>query len=241
VNRINIMKTELMDTIKFEGEFIMKNVAVILSGCGYLDGAEIRESVLTFLALDTEGVNYKVFAPNKNQHHVVDHLTGEEISGASRNILEESARIARGNVEDLAHLNATEFDALVMPGGFGVAKSMCSFAFDGSGASVDEQAVVKIKDFKAANKPIGAICIAPVLVALSIGDQSPTLTIGADDGIASELEKLGAKHQNCETSECVVDEANKIVTTPAYMDDDANLVDVYAGISKLISNIIRLA
>ncbi|NRB40175.1 MAG: isoprenoid biosynthesis glyoxalase ElbB [Pseudomonadales bacterium] len=219
----------------------MKNVAVILSGCGYLDGAEIRESVLTLLALDTEGAQYKIFAPNKMQHHVVDHLKGEEQPGATRNILEESARIARGEIEDVSHLNADDFDALVLPGGFGVAKNMCSFAFDGSGASVDEEMVGKIKDFNTASKPIGAICIAPALIALSIGDHKPTLTIGTDEGTASELEKLGAIHQVCMTSECVVDEKNKIVSTPAYMDDNASIADVFSGISKLVKNVIKLS
>lgn len=219
----------------------MKNVAVILSGCGYLDGAEIRESVLTLLALDSEGSQYKIFAPNKDQYHVVDHLSGDEVAGATRNVLEESARIARGKIDDLANLNENDFDALVIPGGLGVAKNMCSFLFHGSGASVDEQVVARIRDFKTAGKPIGAVCIAPALVALSIGDYNPTLTIGNEDSIAGELEKLGAKHEICATSECVVDENNKVVSTPAYMDDDANLADVFSGISKLVSHVIRLA
>lgn len=219
----------------------MKNVAVILSGCGYLDGAEIRESVLTLLALDSEGSQYKIFAPNKDQYHVVDHLSGDEVAGATRNVLEESARIARGKIDDLANLNESDFDALVIPGGLGVAKNMCSFLFHGSGASVDEQVVARIRDFKTAGKPIGAVCIAPALVALSIGDYNPTLTIGNEDSIAGELEKLGAKHEICATSECVVDENNKVVSTPAYMDDDANLADVFSGISKLVSHVIRLA
>jgi enhancing lycopene biosynthesis protein 2 len=219
----------------------MKNVAVILSGCGFLDGAEIRESVLTLLALDSEGVAYKIFAPNKEQHHVINHIKGEEVPGATRNVLEESARIARGAIEDVEGLNTSDFDALLIPGGFGVAKNMCSFAFEGSEASVDEQIVAKVQGFKAAGKPIGAVCIAPALVALSIGDQNPVLTIGCDEGIAAELEKLGAVHQNCETTSCVVDEENKIVSTPAYMDDAANLADVFMGISKLVKNVVRLA
>jgi len=219
----------------------MKYVAVILAGSGFLDGSEIRESVLTLLALDTQGVQYKIFAPNKDQHHVINHLKGEEVAGASRNILEESARIARGKITDLVHLNASDFDAVIIPGGFGVAKNLCSFAFDGSAASVDPQVVSKLQAFTRANKPIGAICIAPALIALSLGEQQPTLTIGTDQGTAAELEKLGAKHQNCATSECVVDIAHKIVSTPAYMDDSANLADVYSGISKLVKNVIKLA
>ncbi|CAH0993041.1 Glyoxalase ElbB [Sinobacterium norvegicum] len=219
----------------------MNNIAVILSGCGYLDGAEIRESVLALLALDTAGVPYKIFAPNKQQHHVVDHLKGEEVTGESRNVLLESARIARGDIQDIAELDIKDFDALVMPGGFGVAKNMCSFAFDGSAASVDDSLLDIVKAFKAAAKPIGAICIAPAFIALAVGEHNPTLTIGDDQETAAELEKLGAKHQHCATTDCVIDEANKIVTTPAYMDDSAKLSDVYIGISKLIQGVIRLA
>lgn len=219
----------------------MKNVAVILAGCGYLDGAEIRESVLTLLALESEGVQYTVFAPNKDQYHVVNHLDGNAVKGGVRNVLEESARIARGVIEDVNNLKVELFDALVLPGGFGVAKNLSSFAFEGSNGSVDPVISSKISGFHSMNKPIGAICISPVLVALSLGKLSPTVTIGSDKSTASELEKLGAKHQNCITSECVVDEVNKIVTTPAYMDDSANLPDVLSGITKLVKNVIRLA
>jgi len=219
----------------------MKNIAVILSGCGYLDGAEIREAVLALLALDSQGAQYKIFALNKAQHHVVNHVNGEEVPDAKRNILEESARIARGEIADLAKLNVDNFDALVLPGGFGVAKNMCSFAFEGINANVDELVLDVVKAFKQASKPIGAICISPALVALSVGEHSPTLTIGTDEGTAQALEQLGAKHQNCETNDCVVDEHHKIVTTPAYMDGNAKLSDVFAGISKLVSEVIRLA
>ena len=218
----------------------MKTVAVLLSGCGYLDGAEIRESVLTLLALDSEDVHYKIFAPDKDQHHVVNHLTNEP-SKASRNILVESARIARGDVQDISHLEVGNFDALIIPGGFGVAKNLCTFAFEGSAAYVDEAIAAKVKAFHSAKKPIGAICIAPALVAITLGKQSPTLTIGSDKDTAAELEKLGATHQNCDTSDCIVDETNKLVTTPAYMDDNARIAKVYAGISKLVKQVLQLA
>ena len=219
----------------------MKTIAVILSGCGFLDGAEIRESVLTLLALDSEGAQYKIFAPNKEQHHVINHLEGKENASGSRNILEESARIARGEIEDLAKLNPDEFDALILPGGFGVAKNLSSFAFEGSAASVDQLTATKVTSFYNADKPIGAICIAPALLALVLGEQAPTLTIGSDKGTATELEKLGAKHQNCATDDCIIDDVNKIITTPAYMDDSASLADIFSGISKLVKNVIRLA
>ena len=197
--------------------------------------------MLTLLALDTEGAEYKMYALDQDQHHVVNHLKGEEVAGAARNILDESARIARGEIEPLTSLNVTDFDALVIPGGFGVAKNMCSFAFEGSAASVDEQVLEKVLAFNTANKPIGAICISPALVALAIGShKAPTLTIGTDEGTAAELEKLGATHQNSATSDCVVDSANKIVTTPAYMDDSASLVEIHQGISKLVKQVIAL-
>lgn len=217
-----------------------KNIAVILSGCGFLDGAEIRESVLTLLALDTEGANYKIFAPNKDQHHVVNHLKGEEASGEKRNILEESARIARGQIQELTELRASDFDALVIPGGFGVAKNLCDFAFKGSAGSVDENILMLVKDFHRASKPIGAICIAPALMALSLGDNKPTLTIGSDEATATEIEKLGALHKNCPANECVVDSDKKIVTTPAYMYDDAKLSDIFQGIHKTIKEVLKM-
>lgn len=219
----------------------MKNIAVILSGCGYLDGAEIRESVLTLLALDQEGVSYKIFALNQDQHHVVNHLTGEEVAGETRNILVEAARIARGKIEDITKLDANNFDALVIPGGFGVAKNMCSFAFEGSKASVNEQILSKIKAFKGSSKPIGAICIAPALMALVLGSDKPVLTIGTNDDVANEIEKTGAIHKKCTTSECIVDIDHKLVSTPAYMGEDAKLSEVYLGISKLVKKVIELA
>lgn len=219
----------------------MKKVAVVLAGCGYLDGSEIRESVLTLLALESETVQYTIFSPNKNQHHVVNHLQVQEALEASRNVLEESARIARGEIEDIVNLQVEKFDALVIPGGFGIAKNLCTFAFEGSAASIDRLVASIIVEFHSAKKPIGAICISPALIALSIGDKKPTLTIGSDQGTANELEKLGAQHQDCITSECVVDEKNKIVTTPAYMDSAAKLPDIFSGITKLVNHVIRLA
>ena len=219
----------------------MKHVAIILSGCGYLDGAEIREAVLTLLALDSAQVSYEMFALNKSQCHVVDHLNSAEATDQSRNILVESARIARGVISDLIDLDIENFDGLIIPGGFGVAKNLSSFAFEGSNSVVDPLVTTKVEGFYAAKKPIGAICIAPVIIALVLGKHQPLLTIGNDTDTASELEKLGAKHQDCLTTDCLLDEKNRIVSTPAYMDDSANLADIYAGITKLISRVVQLA
>ncbi len=216
-----------------------KNIAVILAGSGYLDGAEIRESVLTLLALDTEKVNYEIFAPNKDQHHVVDHLTGEEVS-EKRNVLTEAARIARGKVTDLDELDPSNFDALIIPGGFGAAKNLSDFAFKGSTGSINDKVGSIIENFHMQEKAIGAICIAPALVALTLGEKTPVLTIGNDAGTAAELEKLGAKHENSSAGNCVVDSKNKIVSTPAYMYDDASLDEILRGITKLVKNVINL-
>ncbi len=210
-----------------------KKVAVILSGCGFLDGAEIRESVLTLLHLDAAGAEVTIFAPNKKQHHVVNHLDSNE-AGEERNILEEAARIARCKVSPLTELNANDFEALFIPGGFGVAKNLCSFAFDGSGASIDETVQKVINDFYTSQKAIGALCIAPALLALCLGDKGIKVTIGNDEGTAKEIEKIGAKHIECKASDCVVDTDHRIVTTPAYMYDSEKLHHINQGIEKCV-------
>lgn len=221
--------------------FNMKKIAVILSGCGYLDGSEIRESVLTLLALDTLKVQYDIFSLNEEQYHVVNHLTGDIQSNQKRNILEESARIARGKIEDLTKINVNNYSSLIIPGGFGVAKNLCSFAFNGINAQVNPVILKVIHEFYDNKKPIGAICISPALIALSLGSNKPSITLGNDKKLADEIEKTGVLHKSCHTSDCIIDEKNKIVTTPAYMDDDINLADVYQGISKLIKAVIALS
>lgn len=204
-----------------------KKVAVILSGCGFLDGAEIRESVLTLLSLDSLDIEYDIFAPNKVQHHTVNHLSSEE-QGESRNIMVEAARIARGNITALDELNPDNYDALVIPGGFGVAKNLCTFAFDGVNATVDETVKTVITSTHAAKKPIVAICIAPALVALTI--KGCELTIGSCIDTAAALESLGAKHKITTSAEFVVDDTNKVITTAAYMHDTAKLDEIHKGI-----------
>ena len=214
-----------------------KKVAVVLSGCGFLDGAEIRESVLTLLNLDMAGAQVSIYAPDISQHHVVDHTKGEE-GGGSRNVLQESARIARGKIQSLSHLKAEEHDALVLPGGFGVAKNLCDFAFKGAAGAVDENLNRVIIDFHKMGKAIGAICISPALIALSLGHTGVKLTIGTDKETAAEIEKTGAKHVNCQADDCVIDIEQKIVSTPAYMFDDARLDSINSGIGKCIREVL---
>ncbi len=213
-----------------------KKFAVILSGNGVFDGAEIHEATMTLYAIVKNGGEYEIFAPDIKQHHVINHITGKEMD-ETRNVLIESARIARGNIKPLNEFNKEDFDAIVFPGGFGVAKNLCSFAFDNVDCTVNPEAEKVIKEMAAAGKPIGALCISPVLIARVLG--SVTVTIGQDTETAESIEKLGATHKNRGHGEVVVDEANKIVTTPCYMLD-ANIVQIAEGADAVIKAIFKL-
>ena len=219
-------------------------VAVLLAGCGHLDGAEVREAVLTLLALDQKGASAQCVAPNAPQHDVVNHVTGKAVPGEARNILEESSRIARvGQCMDLAKARVEDFDALVMPGGYGVAKSHCSFAMEGAKGQVRPDVAAFVRGFFDAKKPVGAICIAPALVALALrGGASAELTLGNDAGCAGAVKQLGHTHHlTPDAKEIVIDEAHKLVTTPAYMFDDARLSDVFAGIDRCVTEVLKRA
>lgn len=216
------------------------NVGVLLSGCGFLDGAEISESVLTLLALDRRSANAICIAPRGPQASVVDHLRGEPVAGATRDVLTEAARIARGRIRDLAEVQAKDLDALVMPGGYGAAKNLCDFASKGAACTPHPEAARLLREMHAAKKPIGAICISPALVAAVLGrSAAPTLTVGEASGAAAAIEAMGAKHRASPVTECVVDEANRIVTTPAYMYD-ARVADVATGIDKLVAAVLAM-
>jgi enhancing lycopene biosynthesis protein 2 len=220
-----------------------RKIAVLLAGCGHLDGSEVREAVLTLLALDQHGAAFQCIAPNAPQFHVINHITGEPVVGAQRNILEESSRIARlGQCLDLAKAKVADYDALVMPGGYGVAKNHCSFAFKGADAEVRPDVANFVRGFFDAKKPVGAICIAPALVALALHqmDDSATLTLGNDAGVAAAMGQLGQQHRNTPNArEIVIDEAHKLVTTPAYMFDDARLSDVFVGIERCVAEVLK--
>lgn len=216
----------------------MARVAVILAGCGHLDGAEIREAVLTLLFLDQLGAKVQCFAPDIPQHHVMDHLKGEEVPG-TRNVLEEAARVARGRIEPLSALNPKEFDALLLPGGFGVAKNLSSLAFKGKDAAVLPAYAAVIEAFFGAGKPIGAICIAPAVVALALKGRGVTLTIGDDAQTAGLIEATGNKHQACATSDVVTDAVHRVVSCSAYMREDP-IAQVAEGIQKCVASVIAL-
>jgi enhancing lycopene biosynthesis protein 2 len=218
-------------------EDIMPKVAVVLSGCGHQDGSEIREVVLTMLALAKNGASIQLFAPDIEQKEVINHLTGEVIE-ETRNVLVEAARLGRGKVKDLVVARASNFDALILPGGFGAAKNLSDIAVKGAGGQVINDLKNLILEFIKADKPIGAICIAPAILASAVrGERELVVTLGPEDP-DQLIENLGAQHQNCQTLGIVIDDANHVVSTPAYMTD-APLVEVAAGIDKLVEAIIN--
>ncbi len=216
-------------------------VAVVLSGCGHLDGSEITEAVSVLVALDRAGADYFCCAPHGEQHEVVDHLRGEAVPGKVRYVLTESARIARGRVRDLGEVSAGDLDALVFPGGFGAAKNLSSFALDGAACGVQADVERLILETHGARRPIGLICIAPVLAARVLGARghSPLLTIGHDAQTAAAIEAMGGRHQDCAATECVVDEQNRLVSTPAYMLGRGP-AEVFGGIGRCIETLLRL-
>ena len=215
-----------------------KNVAVILSGCGVYDGSEIYESVLTLLRLDQNGVHYQCFAPDDEQHHVVNHVSGEDMPG-SRNMLVEAARLARGEIKNLNDLKSDDFDALIIPGGFGAAKNLCDFAFKGKDVEVREDVRVAVQSFKQNAKPVGLMCIAPVMSAKIFGE-GVQCTIGSDAETAAAVEGTGARHANCSVHDVVVDSNHKLVTTPAYMLA-GSISEAASGIFRLVDTVLELS
>jgi enhancing lycopene biosynthesis protein 2 len=221
-------------------ENIMKKIAVILAGSGYLDGSEIREAVGVLWASSRAGAKAQCFAPEIWQRDVVDHLTGEPVH-EKREVLVESARIARGNIRPLTELNANDFDALVLPGGYGAAKNLCSFGLEGSAGTVLHDVAKSLHDFHKQGKPIGAACIAPAILALAFRGDGLSLTVGAAGGESAEIEKLGHKHVVTKANEMHIDRKHRIVTTPAYMYGDAELADVFDGIRQMVDEVLVLA
>ena len=217
-----------------------KKIGVVLSGCGVYDGAEIHESVLTLLALDRRGAEAVVCAPDVPQMHVVDHLSGQVQEGASRNVLVESARIARGAIRDLATVKADELDGLVLPGGYGAAKNLCDFAVAGPSCTAHPEVARLVCEVHAQRKPVAALCIAPAVVARVLGHEKPKLTIGTDEATAQGLSAMGAQHVACSVTELAVDRENKLVSSPAYMLGK-RISEVAEGIDKAVGALLEMA
>ena len=215
-----------------------KKIGVLLAGCGVFDGAEIHESTLTLYFLDREGAEIICTAPDGDQLHVINHQTSQEM-GEKRNILVESARISRGDMRSLASVSADDLDGLILPGGFGAAKNLVDYAVKGRDCTIRPEVKRIISEMVDAGKPVGAMCIAPVVVAVALREKSihPVLTIGKDAATASDVEFFGAKHQNARVDEIAVDEDHKIVTTPAYMLGPG-ISDIAEGIEKLVKQVV---
>ncbi len=218
----------------------MAKVGVILSGCGVYDGSEIHEAVITLLALDRAGATAVCMAPDMEQG-VVNHLTGEPVEGAVRNVLEEAARITRGDISDIAKIKASDIDALILPGGFGAAKNLCDFAFKGPDCEVHPEVARLVREVVAAKKPLAAICIAPALVSKVLGNDklAHQLTIGSDEGTAAALTAMGSTHVACPVSEFVIDKENKLISSPAYMLA-GSIGEAAEGIEKTVSALMEM-
>lgn len=215
-----------------------KKIGVLLSGCGVFDGAEIHEAVLTLLFLDRAGASAVCMAPDMDQLHVINHYT-QQPSDERRNVLVESARIARGDIQDISTVSADSLDALIVPGGFGAAKNLSDFAVKGPEAQVNPQVRRLLEEMVQRSKPIGAVCIAPATVVRALSQRSPQVTIGSDPGTAAAIESMGGIHCACGVTDICVDEKNSIVTTPAYMLGPG-IKDVAVGIEKLVNKVLSL-
>ncbi len=218
-----------------------KKIGVILSGCGVYDGSEVHEAVITLLAIERGGAEAVCMAPEMDQMHVINHMTGEEMPGEKRNVRIEAARIARGPVRDISGVSADEIDALFIPGGFGAAKNLSDFAVNGENCQVHPDVARLIREFREKNKPQGAVCIAPAIVARAFfgGSVHPTLTIGNDKGVGGKIESMGGRHQDCAVQDYVIDEENKIVSAPAYMLGQ-NIAEVADGIEKAVAQLLKM-
>ena len=213
-----------------------KKIAVVLSGCGAYDGAEIHEAVFTLWAIAKAGFQYKIFAPDIEQHHVINHLTGQETKENS-NVLVESARIARGDIESITTLNSSNFDAVIFPGGFGVAKNLCNYAFEGANCKVNPEVESVIRKFHTKEKPIGALCISPVMVAKVL--KNIKLTIGSDASTIEAIEKMENTHIEARLGQVIIDRRHKVASTPCYMLD-SDIIHIAESATKIVDAVIEL-
>lgn len=218
----------------------MKKIGVLLSGCGVMDGSEIHEAVLTLLAIDVAGAQAICIAPDIDQHHVINHASGEETAGETRNVLVESARIARGDIKNLKDIDSLGLDALILPGGFGAAKNLSDYAFKGAEFTVLPEVADAVRSFYDAGKPLGFICISPVIAARVLGKENVEVTIGTDRETAANVDLTGATHVNCQVYNVHASNDGKVISTPAYMLGPT-IKDVAKGIEKLVNAVVALA
>jgi enhancing lycopene biosynthesis protein 2 len=224
-------------------EVIMVRIGVMLSGCGVYDGAEIHEATLSLLALARTGAEAVAMAPDIEQLHVVNHLSGSESSEETRHVLIESARIARGVIKDIREISYRDIDGLIIPGGFGAAKNLTNFAVKGELCDIDPGVKQLVVDMVRARKPVAALCIAPVVLARALMEETditPVLTIGNDSDTAGKIEAMKARHADCTVTDFVYDEDNNLLSTPCYMLAQ-NISEVWEGIEKTVERCVQLA
>lgn len=215
----------------------MKKIAIILSGCGNRDGSETHETLSALLAIDKRGMQYSCFAP-AGEFAVYNHMEGKA-SGEKRNIMTEASRLCRGDIKPLNAYRAEDFDALVLPGGMGAAQNWSDYAFEGENMQVNAEVAEAVKSTFAAGKPLAAMCIAPMILAKVLGDKHPLITFGDECPAVEHARKLGCRHQTCAAEEAVVDKANKIITTPAYMKA-THIAEIFAGADKMMAELVKL-
>jgi enhancing lycopene biosynthesis protein 2 len=213
-------------------------VGVILSGCGFLDGSEIHEATLTLLFLDRSGAEGVCIASNINQSDVIDHFT-QKPTGQIRNVLTEASRISRGGIKNIEDVDTRDLGALIFPGGYGAVKNICDYASGGIDCAVNPEVDRIIREMHRDQKPLGFICIAPVIAAKVLGTFHPELTIGNDKATAGALRAMGARHKVCRVEEIVVDEKNRIISTPAYMLGPS-ISCIASGIEKLVLKVLEM-
>ncbi len=214
----------------------MTKVGVLLCGCGMYDGSEVHEATLTLFFLDRAGAEIVCMAPDIAQAEVVNHVSGQA-TGEKRQVLVEAARIARGDIRDIKQVKASELNALILPGGLGASKNLCDFTFKGAGCTVNPEVARLIREVHQAGKPIGFICITPVIAAKILGAK---VTIGTDQATTAAVEKMGGSHVVCQVDQIAVDEEKKVVSTPAYMLGPT-ISRVALGIEKLVTKVLELA
>jgi enhancing lycopene biosynthesis protein 2 len=215
----------------------MKKIAVILAGCGNRDGSETHETLSVLLAIDKRGMEYQCFAPN-GEFNVFNHIKGEA-TGEKRDLMLEASRLCRGNIKSLSEYCTEDFDALVLPGGMGAAQNWSSYAFCGQAMEVNGEIAKAILDTFSAQKPIGALCIAPMILAKVLGDKNPTITLGGDCQAAKDAVALGCNHKVCSATEVAIDEKNKLLTAPAYMVA-TRISQIFEGSDNLIQALYNM-
>ena len=216
----------------------MKKIAVVFSGCGFLDGTEVTEAVSCLVSLSQYGADFTCFSMDKNTP-TVNHKNQSD--GPEQNMLEASARISRGQIENLNTLKAESFDGLLFAGGYGAAKHLSDWAFKGSSATLEKDVQSTITDFFDQSKPMGFLCISPVLAAKALGEKGVTLTIGNDPETAQEIEKTGARHEDCPVSDYITDRDHKILSSPAFMYGEAQYHEVFQGINGMVKELVEMA